>query len=232
MLAAELGQAEPSELAELADVTMPEARLLPDSVTRAARGRGCWPGTRIASAAPPARAIPTCSGRGARLETAPDAVVAAVGRAGGRGARGTRRRGRRPVRRRHQRGRRRRPVPRPPQGSDRARPPAPAPLRGRPHVAHSAARPRAAEARRRALAAEGLTLGHFPQSFEYATIGGFRRHALGRPGVGGLRALRRAGDSGRADHACRAAWRRSRRHTPPRDRRCESSSSAPRAPWG
>ena len=50
-----------------------------------------------------------------------------------------------------------------------------------------------------ALGAAGVTLGHFPQSYEYATIGGLRGDALRGPGVERLRALRRAGDLGPHD---------------------------------
>ena len=47
-----------------------------------------------------------------------------------------------------------------------------------------------------ALGREGLTLGHFPQSFEYATIGGFAATRSRRPGLERLRALRRPGQLG------------------------------------
>ena len=58
---------------------------------------------------------------------------------------------------------------------DRARPAAAARGRGRPGLADRDARARAARARGRGrrCGAHGLTIGHFPQSFEYATIGGF-----------------------------------------------------------
>jgi hypothetical protein len=42
------------------------------------------------------------------------------------------------------------------------------------------------------LSEHGFTIGHFPQSFEYATIGGAAAAARQRPGLCGLRALRRA----------------------------------------
>ena len=40
------------------------------------------------------------------------------------------------------------------------------------------------------LAEHGLTLGHYPQSFECASIGGFAADPLQRPGFGRLRPLR------------------------------------------
>ena len=80
------------------------------------------------------------------------------------------------------------------------------------------------------LAAEGLTLGHYPQSFEYATIGGFAATRSQRSVERRLRPLRRAGRRapGR-DAAGRGQPRQLARPTPP-DRTCASCSSAPRAP--
>ena len=43
------------------------------------------------------------------------------------------------------------------------------------------------------LAAEGLTLGHYPQSFEFATHRRLRRHPVQRSVQCGLRPLRRPG---------------------------------------
>ena len=58
---------------------------------------------------------------------------------------------------------------------DRARPAPDARGRGRPRLADGDARARACAAPRprRRCARTGCTIGHFPQSFEYATIGGF-----------------------------------------------------------
>src|SRR4051794_6447176 len=39
------------------------------------------------------------------------------------------------------------------------------------------------------LAAQGVTLGHFPQSYEYATIGGVAAARAARPGPGGCRGV-------------------------------------------
>ncbi len=41
------------------------------------------------------------------------------------------------------------------------------------------------------LNSEGFTLGHFPQSYRYATIGWLRGDAVGRSVLERLRALRR-----------------------------------------
>ena len=51
------------------------------------------------------------------------------------------------------------------------------------------------EAERR-LGAEGVTLGHFPQSFEYSTVGGWVATRSAGPGVHGLRPDRRARGGG------------------------------------
>ena len=87
------------------------------------------------------------------------------------------RRGRGAVRRRHERGRRRGAAARRPRGGDLARPGAARPpRRGRPRRRSPptleagllrAGRPR------RGSAQQGLTLGHFPQSFEFSTVGGW-----------------------------------------------------------
>ena len=80
-----------------------------------------------------------------------------------------------------------------------------------------------------ALGAHGLRLGHLPQSYEWATVGRLRGDALGRPGVDGLRPLRRARRGG----ALRDAGRRAgdaRRARPARPgRTCARSCSARRA---
>ena len=79
------------------------------------------------------------------------------------------------------------------------------------------------------LGAEGLTLGHFPQSWEYATLGGFvatRSAGRASTGYGRIDELvlgRPAGGAG--GHARRS--RRSPRRRP--GRACAGSSSAPRA---
>ena len=80
------------------------------------------------------------------------------------------------------------------------------------------------------LAAHGLTLGHYPQSFEYASIGGFaatRSSGQSSAGYGRFDALvvglTVATPRGVLDP------RQRRRPTPPVPT-CASSSSAPRAP--
>jgi alkyldihydroxyacetonephosphate synthase len=78
-----------------------------------------------------------------------------------------------------------------------------------------------------ALAAQGFVLGHFPQSFEYATIGGFAatRSAKSRAATAASTPWsRRCGWSRR-----RASCTRWRRRTAPPARPCASSSSARRA---
>ena len=80
------------------------------------------------------------------------------------------------------------------------------------------------------LAAEGLTLGHYPQSFEYATIGGFaatRSSGQSSAGYGRFDALV-VGAHRR--HPARAARARAARRPTPPARTCASWSSAPRAP--
>ena len=83
-----------------------------------------------------------------------------------------------------------------------------------------------------ALAAQGVTLGHFPQSFEYATIGGFaatRSAGQASSGYGRfdelVTSMRLTAPAGTLAHARDPAQRR-------RARRCASSSSAPRVRWG
>jgi alkyldihydroxyacetonephosphate synthase len=177
MLTAELGAAEPSARAELDEVQMPEPRPLPDAIAGAAAGAALT-GREDRVRRATGKSYPDLfRARSGRLEAAPDAViapgspdqvgavleaaaasgVAVVPFGGGTSVVG---------------------------GVD--------PLRG-PHDAAIALdlqglrdcevdrtsltarlgpglRGPEAEA---ALGAEGLTLGHFPQSFEYATIGGF-----------------------------------------------------------
>ena len=41
------------------------------------------------------------------------------------------------------------------------------------------------------LGEHGFSLGHFPQSFEFASLGGFRGDPIVRPGLGGIRPVRR-----------------------------------------
>ena len=115
--------------------------------------------------------------RGGRLEAAPDAVVMpadadALRRALAVCSEAGYRRG--AVRRRHQCRRRRRAAARRPPAPDQPRPRR---LREvavdrRSLTARLGAGLRGPEAEA-ALGRDGLTLGHFPQSFEYATIGGF-----------------------------------------------------------
>jgi alkyldihydroxyacetonephosphate synthase len=70
-----------------------------------------------------------------------------------------------------------------------------------------------------ALAAQSLTLGHFPQSFEYATIGGFAAtRSAGRPPAATGASTRWSARCG----CCRppGTWPRSRPRTPPPARPC------------
>ena len=116
--------------------------------------------------------------RSPRIERAPDAVLAppdaARGRRGARGLRGRAGRGR-PLRRRHQRRRRRRARARGLRAARLARPDRASRRRGRSGLADRPPRPGAARPRGRggAQRSGGFTLGHFPQSYRYATIGGF-----------------------------------------------------------
>ena len=177
MLAAELGEARPSAPADLADVRIPPARELPEAVVRAAgeallvghedrlrrAGGKSYPDLLRARsgqlpAAPDAVVVPrTAAQVAALLETCSSAGVAVVPFGGGTSVVG---------------------------GVD--------PHAG-PHdaaIALDLRNLRRCEVDRRsltarlgpgllgpeaeaALGAEGLTLGHFPQSFEYATVGGF-----------------------------------------------------------
>ena len=73
-----------------------------------------------------------------------------------------------------------------------------------------------------ALNAEGVVLGHFPQSFEYATIGGFaatRSAGQASSGYGRFDALV---SSRAADRPGRRRCARWRRRTPPPGPRCAS----------
>ena len=196
------------------------------------------PRPRTGCATPPAAATPTwpgCAAGGSRRRPTPSCCPADADAAAAR-ARGLRRGGRRrrPLRRRHQRRRRGRAAARRPRAPDQPRPGAPARGRGRPPLADRPPRRRPARARGRGGAgrAQGLTLGHFPQSFEYATIGGFaatRSAGQASSGYGRFDALvssvRLIAPAGRAAHAGDA-------RTPPPARRCASWSSAPRASLG
>ena len=131
----------------------------------------------------------------------------------------------RPVRRRHQRGRRPRSDPRRLQGRDLAGPaPAEPTALARRGVRRSRAGRRASPGRtpNGLLGERGFSLGHFPQSFQFATIGGFAATRSSGPGLGGLRPVRRHGPRPAHGDACRAcstsAARRSRR----RARTCAS----------
>ena len=165
--------------ARLEDFALPAPEPLPAALTEAVgaggdlhRGRG--PAAACATAA----AMPTSPGcRGGSLETAPDAVVMPADAEALRrvlDACATEGVAVVPVRRRHQRRRRGRAAARRALAADQPRPRRPARGRRRPPLAHrrlgAGLRGPEAEA---ALGREGLTLGHFPQSFEYATIGGF-----------------------------------------------------------
>ena len=151
---------------------------------------------------------------------------AGAGRAGGLG--GEWRRGR-PVRRRHQRRGRGRSDPGAARRRDRARPPGPAALRGGPHVAD-----RPARAGTSWPGGGGRPGRRGPDARPLSAVlrirdrGRVRRHALGRSGVGRIRALRRAGHSDRADEPQPGGWPRWRLHTPPPAPRSASWSSGPR----
>ena len=84
----------------------------------------------------------------------------------------------------------------------------------------------------RALGERGFTAGHFPQSFEYATVGGFAATRSAGQASSRLRALRRDRHRGRAGDADRERCGPWRRRTPRPGRRCASSWSAPRARSG
>ena len=78
------------------------------------------------------------------------------------------------------------------------------------------------------LAEHGLTLGHFPQSFEYATIGGFaatRSSGQSSAGYGRFDALVIGLDR---RHAGRAASTSGTRRPAPPGPTCASCCSAPR----
>jgi alkyldihydroxyacetonephosphate synthase len=178
MLAAELGDLEPSERAELADVRLPEAATIPGEVTRAVSTGAVAADTEARLLHAGGKSYPNLvRARSGKLEMAPDAVispssdaevdallgacasagVAVVPFGGGTSVVG----GVDPVR-----------------GSHSA------------VIALDLARLRHVEIDRTsltaslgpglkgpeaeaALATAGLTMGHFPQSFEYATVGGF-----------------------------------------------------------
>ena len=52
----------------------------------------------------------------------------------------------------------------------------------------------------RLLGERGFSLGHFPQSFQFATIGGFAATRSSGPGLGGLRPVQRHGPRPARDH--------------------------------
>ena len=144
-------------------------------------GAASAPAPRTGCATPPASGYPDLVRlRAGGSSAAPDAVVL-PGRRRRRCARvlevcAARGRRRRPVRRRHQRGRRRRAAARrASSGWSRSTSRACATVAVDRALADRDARRRPARARRprRRWRAQGFTLGHFPQSFEYATIGGF-----------------------------------------------------------
>ena len=178
MLREELGEAEPSARVELAEVALPEARPLPEGLTKAVNRASVLTAHehRVRRAA--GRSYPDLVRlRGGRLEHAPDGIVlpgsaeqvaavlalcaregiAVVPFGGGTSVVG----GVEPLDGRHDRVvaldlRRLR-------GVD---------VDGRSLTATLGPGLRGPEAEE-ALRAHGLTLGHFPQSFEYATVGGF-----------------------------------------------------------
>ena len=178
MLRSELGEAKPSPRASLEQVVLPEARLIPETVARAAGPRGVLNGheQRVHRAA--GRGYPDLVRlRSGRLDAAPDAIVlpgddeqvgAVIQACAGAGVAVV------------------------PFGGGTSVVGGVEPLRG-PHTAAlcldlrrvrgvsvdpismtatigAGMRGPEAEA---ALARQGFTLGHFPQSFEQATIGGF-----------------------------------------------------------
>ena len=81
----------------------------------------------------------------------------------------------------------------------------------------------------RRLANAGLTLGHYPQSFEYSTVGGWVATRSAGPGLDRDRAHRRAGAGRALRDALRARWTRATCPRRGRGRRCASWSWAPRA---
>ena len=70
------------------------------------------------------------------------------------------------------------------------------------------------------LAEHGLTLGHFPQSFEYASIGGFAVTRSSGQSSAGLRPLRRPGRGPRGSPPRRASWCSAAHRPTPRGRTC------------
>ncbi len=74
----------------------------------------------------------------------------------------------------------------------------------------------------RLLGERGFSLGHFPQSFQFATIGGFAATRSSGPGLGGLRPLQRHGPRSARGHPRRRARPRVARRNPRRARTCAS----------
>ena len=88
------------------------------------------------------------------------------------------------------------------------RPLRPARRRGGPHLARRPARPGLrAQMPSWLLGERGATLGHFPQSYELATIGGYAATRSAGQVLERLRALRRAGHRRRADSFLKARGR-------------------------
>ena len=236
MLRAELGDGEPTPAVELDEVELPEARKLPAPLPRSSARRRWTPVTRRACATRSERAIPDLirsrggrararSGRGGHARVTPSRWPPLLERLLGGAGRG------RSVRRRDERRRRGRAT-----RAARTRP------RDR---ASTCARLRAVAVdpvsmtatlgpglrgpeAERALGERGFTAGHFPQSFEYATIGGFAAtRSAGQASAGYGRfdelvtALAIADPDRRAAHAARP-------RTPPPVPRCASWCSAPR----
>ena len=73
------------------------------------------------------------------------------------------------------------------------------------------------------LAEHGLTIGHFPQSFQYASIGGFAATRSSGQSSAGLRALRLPGDGAARSRPRSATWCSAARRPTPPDPTCASS---------
>ena len=211
MLRDELGAAEPAERAELDAVQMPEPRPLAGGGSQArSPADSSRPTMRTASFAPAARATRTWCGRASgELEAAPDAVVlpGSNARRSPPCSRRVRRRGSRSSRSAaapassaasiRTRAARRRDLARPRRAFATARSTT---ARSRPALGPRPARPRG---RGRAGGARPDARA-LPAVVRVRDDRRLRRDALGRAGVGGLRAVRRARDRGRDGHPGRA----------------------------
>ena len=192
--------------------------------------------TRIAHAVGRSLPRPRADSLRRRVERARRGGAARVGRAGGRGAGRLRRAQgrRRPVRRRHQRGGRRRAGPRRLRRGDLARPGAAVgDRRGGPRRrSRRGSTPGLfgpeAERRLRRAGRHARPLPAVVRVLDGGRLGG---HALGGPGVDRLRAHRRAGRGAALRHAGRRARHEARAGLGGRSQRCASWWWAPRASW-